>query len=749
MTDTTSEGPSLIKLGKLANSKDFDKLEGLWLEALNQKGYSWKELVPIAGQVGRQGALDRAETLMDMLIEQVEGKSGSAEALHAVRKGAKQLPSGKTLVEHLKRLYLSRYPDYAQLPDLLDLVLSKTSPLGEAVSLIELYVHLQPGSFALDRSSYLMPGLVEAVDGGKGVVSMLFVDRRSDYGLSTLHKISPRPDDYFPAMVLYAKDKLRDLAKDDAVAFVKLALKSQRDGQVSYRDLKGNVTGLLGDKGWKSWWKDAKPALKRDPLIGMSNGSQPSFRLMRQADKYEDRLRRKFDHNKDPQAKLMLVMTYLDDISREEKNGTCDGCADDDLLVHFGNGAAKVAVSVLSEKPALSLAGLALHAEVAARGVAVARPNPKAAAQVLSRIPDKGTPLTVDLPEALLQRVLNYLKVALPDTWGETWSAVLMRAGKRMCESITRTLYEDGQTGALVAALEQALERPTFSPELLCWLWRTRFTSGVGAKFLEKQESLSVNRIANAMFLLLDSAGRLYGLSLEEKHLKALESARAALATQSNRPVLGLIDAADRTEGIRLKGLIESNNGISPSMRTQLLGYLRSKYADIFLEITREWEEGGTLYTTEDGLRRTQDALNHIIEIEIPEVAQQIGEAAAHGDLSENAEYTAALEKRDQLASRATRMENELSVAKVINHEMAGSNFVNIGTRVVTRSTVTGEEEVFTFFGPWDTDVEKKILNYQAPLAMSFMGAKVGDRVVFGEDLDQRAWEILSIEAAI
>ena len=51
------------------------------------------------------------------------------------------------------------------------------------------------------------------------------------------------------------------------------------------------------------------------------------------------------------------------------------------------------------------------------------------------------------------------------------------------------------------------------------------------------------------------------------------------------------------------------------------------------------------------------------------------------GDLSENSEYTAALEKRDQLASRATRMENELGMAKVINHEMAGSDFVNVTAR--------------------------------------------------------------------
>ena len=76
-------------------------------------------------------------------------------------------------------------------------------------------------------------------------------------------------------------------------------------------------------------------------------------------------------------------------------------------------------------------------------------------------------------------------------------------------------------------------------------------------------------------------------------------------------------------------------------MRTQLLGYLRSQYADIFIEKTHEWEDDAVIYTTESGLRQVQDALNTIVNDEIPEVAKQIGEAASHGDLSENAEYHA------------------------------------------------------------------------------------------------------------
>ena len=141
--------------------------------------------------------------------------------------------------------------------------------------------------------------------------------------------------------------------------------------------------------------------------------------------------------------------------------------------------------------------------------------------------------------------------------------------------------------------------------------------------------------------------------------------------------------------------------------------------------------------------------MNFIVKEEIPAVAKQIGEAASFGDLSENAEFTAALEKRDQLASRATGMENDLKMATVINYEMSGSGFVNVGTRVTTINEESGEEEVFTFFGPWDTDVEKKILNYQAPLSMAFMGSRVGDRVTFGKEGVVRSWEVLAIESAL
>lgn len=747
MTEIDSGGPSLIKLGKLANAKEFDKLEGLWVQALEAKDYSWKELLPIAGQVGRQGATDRADALLDTLVADVEEKGGREEAFQVAVEAASQLPGGTGLRSILVRLYRKGFSDFEGLDDLLELLLPAGADLAQAVSRVNHYLNLAPGRYVLDLS-YLVPGRVESLDTAKGLVTVRFDDRRQDYGTDTVKNLLSRPDDFFPALILYDPERLKRQLDEDAVEFVKMALRSQREGRITYRELKGHVVNLIGEKGWKNWWQGAKRDLKREAMVGMSSGSQPTFRLLRQADNYEERLQREFDFCKTPLEKLQKVMSYLDDIQREEKRGDCAQCADEKLLLYFGNGVAKVAMSVLKEDPSLALAGLSLHAEIAARGVAVAKPNPKAADAVLKRIPDAGV-LVGALPEAMLQRVMQYVRQAVPHRWGEVWALVLRRAGRRLCDTITKGLLEGGQTDELEKALLQVVEKPSSSPDLLGWLWRTRHTAGPGGKYLSGLESLPVWNILEAMFSLLDSIGKLYALSSEEKYLKDLESARNSLAIQSLAPILQLIDNADRGHAVRLKAILDDNHGLAPAMRTQLLGYLRSRHSTIFIETTREWEEAGVTYTTEEGLRHIQDQLNHIVQVEIPQVAKQIGEAASHGDLSENSEYTAALEKRDQLASRATGLETEVKLAKVINHEMAGSDFVNVGTRVTTRNSDSGEEEVFTFLGPWDTDVEKKILNYQAPLSMAFMGARVGDRVEFGEGSDVRSWEILQIEPAV
>jgi len=737
--------PSLIKLGKLANAKKFDQLEEHWPEAVANPEYPIDDLMSLSGQVHRLGELQRADTFASALIEQVESRDGAEAALVAARIAVDQLPEDAPAVHtHLHRLFLVVNNEFEALPGLIKLLAGDANAdQAVAAKKLDLYCALQPGRYFIDYN-FIMPGVVETVNEDSGVIVARFEDRRSEYGPATVEKAYPKPQNYFPALVLYDPERLCAMAHDDPCAFVKLAIQADLDGMLTYKNLKKHVIKLLGDKGWTSWWKNAREVLRHDPILGMGAGSQPTFKILRQADRYEDRLRRRFDRNKDPLEKLKVVLGYLDETSRKGAKFE----ADNDLLVHYGNAVAKMAVAALKDDPALALACLSVHYRVAARGVDVAKPNPRAALAVLSKIRDKGS-LVTDLPEVLLARVLDYLRESQPDHWAGVWCAAMRRAGRRQCDMISRGLVEGGKTDELRQTLVLAVERPTQSPDLIAWLWRSRHTTGPMARILQGFEELDTARCLEALLVMSNAVGHLHAVSGEERHLKVLETARADLTCNKADPLLEVIRESDRETLMKLRPLMVDNNGLNPALKSRLKLMLRAEHPEMFTEQLKPWQDPGIIYTTEAGLRLIQASLNHIVEEEIPAVAKQIGEAASHGDLSENSEWTAALEKRDQLASRATTMESELKQAKVIDLDMADSVTVNVGTRVTVREEGLDQDTVFTFLGPWDTDSERNILNYRAPLALAFMGAGVGETVEFGEDEDKRVWEVKNVEPGV
>jgi transcription elongation factor GreA len=412
----------------------------------------------------------------------------------------------------------------------------------------------------------------------------------------------------------------------------------------------------------------------------------------------------------------------------------------------MGNRAAKIAVASLDKRPELALAGLAVHARVAASGASVARPNPSAAAQVLGRLTDTSV-LPQSLPEPLLMATLDYLRSSIPDRWAEIWASVLDRGSKRVCDQVVRALLDADKSAELQAAVDRACAHPSASPDLIAWVWRAVHGSSTADR-LRKLERITPDELFDVLLDLIHNTGRLAIVSVEERHQKVLDSAHSALQCQNGEPLLDLVAKADRTRAEHLRLLLQSNAGLTPALKTQLLAQLRGRFPELFVEIAQPWNEEDVIYTTEAGLRRRQEDLDQIIKIEIPEVAKQIGEAASFGDLSENAEFTAALEKRDQLTSRAATIETELSMAKVLQPDDVSDDFVGIGSRVHARDLVTGSAEVYTFLGPWEADADNRILYYKAPLALAFMGKRVGDEIRFGEGEDARSWRVEKVESA-
>src|SRR5690606_33709943 len=84
-----------------------------------------------------------------------------------------------------------------------------------------------------------------------------------------------------------------------------------------------------------------------------------------------------------------------------------------------------------------------------------------------------------------------------------------------------------------------------------------------------------------------------------------------------------------------------------------------------------------TIPLTQEGYERLKAELQNLKTVERPKVIQDIAEARAHGDLSENAEYNAAREKQGFIEARIADLYDNLSREHVIKYE--GKNSFNFG----------------------------------------------------------------------
>jgi transcription elongation factor GreA len=142
------------------------------------------------------------------------------------------------------------------------------------------------------------------------------------------------------------------------------------------------------------------------------------------------------------------------------------------------------------------------------------------------------------------------------------------------------------------------------------------------------------------------------------------------------------------------------------------------------------WETDALFSSRKAIEQRKADAI-HLKQVEIPAAAEDIGEAASHGDLSENAEYAAAIEKRDLLLDRLNRWTKELQNYRSYPSDEISSDIISPGVRVQLQKT-DGSETVKTvdLVGPLDANPEKGRINYMAPLGKAILGKSLGDIVV-------------------
>ena len=123
------------------------------------------------------------------------------------------------------------------------------------------------------------------------------------------------------------------------------------------------------------------------------------------------------------------------------------------------------------------------------------------------------------------------------------------------------------------------------------------------------------------------------------------------------------------------------------------------------------------------------------------DVADEIAAAKSNGDLSENAEYSAAMEKKKYVEARIAEIEEILDGAQIIQSD--GDGTISLGDHVVVVSN--GKETAFDIVGAIEANPADNKISHESPLGAALMGKKVGDNVSIKTPKGEKVYEVISV----
>lgn len=149
---------------------------------------------------------------------------------------------------------------------------------------------------------------------------------------------------------------------------------------------------------------------------------------------------------------------------------------------------------------------------------------------------------------------------------------------------------------------------------------------------------------------------------------------------------------------------------------------------------------------TQSGLDELNRELRQLIEVERPDVIEDLVAARAQGDLSENADYDAARDRQARVEARIRELEHTLTRIVLIDSSAKTKHkTVSLGAKVTILDMGINEEETFSIVGSVEADPLSGKLSNVSPLAQAMNEAVVGDIVTVKVDEPYQV-EILKIQ---
>ena len=147
----------------------------------------------------------------------------------------------------------------------------------------------------------------------------------------------------------------------------------------------------------------------------------------------------------------------------------------------------------------------------------------------------------------------------------------------------------------------------------------------------------------------------------------------------------------------------------------------------------------------EDMKLKIQEELKQLESELRNEIPQDLKIAVAMGDLSENAEYTAARNRQDYVRARIANLRKRLADLAMIDISRLPRDRVGYGSTVELYELDTGAEVTYKLVMAEDADIAQNKISTSSPVGRGLMGRSEGDEVEITTPAGKRRFEIVKL----
>jgi len=149
---------------------------------------------------------------------------------------------------------------------------------------------------------------------------------------------------------------------------------------------------------------------------------------------------------------------------------------------------------------------------------------------------------------------------------------------------------------------------------------------------------------------------------------------------------------------------------------------------------------------TPTGFASMKAHLKRLKDVERPRNSKAIEIARGHGDLKENADYSAAKEEQGMIEAKIRELEAKTSLAEVIDPTKLSGTRVRFGATVTIEDADSGEKLKYTIVGENEADIKRGRISIGAPVARALIGKELGETVTLTNPKGKRELEVTSVE---